>query len=327
MRHVVILSTGGTIAGAADQRSGVGYSAGQMPVEHVLASLPELERTTRISIEPIAAVGSQDMSESIWFELARRAEGLLKREDVDGIVITHGTDTLEETALFLDLVLPRARPVVLVGAMRPATALSADGPLNLLEAIRVAGAPLSAGRGVLVVLNDIIHGAADATKTSTTAIEAFASPNRGPLGRVTWAGVHFFHPPVAAPAPYALPPQPPLPAVRIIYGHACMDDLDIRAALTHGVRGIVLAGMGGGNACAAAVSALAGAAAHGVAVVRASRVGSGAVLRNVEVNDDALGFVASGFLTPAKARVLLQILLANGVRDAAALQAGFDRIG
>ena len=211
--------------------------------------------------------------------------------------------------------------------MRPATALSADGPLNLLEAVTVASSSQGAGRGVLVVLNDAIHGAVDVVKTSTTAVQTFGSPNLGPMGHVTPNGVQFFHPPGPGPTLYPLPAAPPLPRVSIIHAHAGMDDRQITSAVSHGARGIVLAGVGGGNACEAAIAALAGAVAAGVVVVRASRVGSGAVLRNIEVNDDAHGFVASGFLIPAKARLLLQILLANGVSDPEAVQAAFDRIG
>lgn len=327
MPHIVILATGGTIAGTADARSEAGYNAGQVTPEQLLAAVPQAAGLASLSAEQVAAIGSQDMNEEVWFTLARRVGALLAQPDVDGIVITHGTDTLEETALFLDLVLPHTKPVVVVGAMRPSTALSADGPMNLYAAIKVAADPQAAGRGALVVLNDTIHGATDVTKTSTTAVQTFVSPNFGPVGHVTPNGVHFFRPPVPAPAPLALSVPLPLPRVTIIYAHAGMDAGDIEGALAHGAKGLVLAGVGDGNASKSAIAALARAVKAGVPVVRSSRAGTGAVLRNIEINDDTHGFVAAHYLNPAKSRVLLQLLLANGVGDPAAVQAAFDRAG
>lgn len=325
--HIVILATGGTIAGTADARSQAGYNAGQVSPEQLLAAVPQAKGLARISAEQVAAIGSQDMNDTVWFALALKAKTLLADPDVDGIIITHGTDTLEETALFLDLVLPHTKPVVVVGAMRPSTSLSADGPMNLFEAIKLATDPESAKRGTLVVLNDTIHGATDVTKTSTTSVQTFVSPNFGPAGHVTPNGVHFFRPPVPAPPPLALPAAPPLPRVAIIYAHAGMDAADIEAAVAGGAKGLVLAGVGDGNASKAAIAALAGAVKAGIPVVRSSRVGSGPVLRNIEVSDDTYGFVAAHFLNPAKARVLLQLLLANDVKDPAAVQAAFNRAG
>lgn len=326
MPHIAILATGGTIAGIADARSEGGYNAGQVSPEALLAAVPQAARLARISAQQVAAIGSQDMNDEVWFALARRIMLLLADEDVDGIVVTHGTDTLEETALFLHLVLPHTKPLVVVGAMRPSTAISADGPMNLFAAIQLASDARAAGRGTLVVLNDTIHGAADVTKTSTTAVQTFVSPNFGPLGHVTPNGVHFFRPPVSSSPPLPLPHAPPLPRVAIVYAHAGMDGLDIEAAVEGGARGLVLAGVGDGNASGSAIAALARAVQVGIPVVRSSRVGSGPVLRNIEVSDDAHGFVAAHFLNPAKARVLLQLLLANGVREPLALQAAFDAV-
>ncbi|QTL05275.1 asparaginase [Aquabacter sp. L1I39] len=327
MAHIVILATGGTIAGTADTRSEGGYNAGQVTPEQLLAAVPQVAGLARISAQQVAAIGSQDMNDEVWFALARRIAALQADADVDGIVVTHGTDTLEETALFLHMVLPLVKPLVVVGAMRPSTAISADGPMNLFAAIQLASDARAAGRGVLVVLNDTIHGAADVTKTSTTAVQTFVSPNFGPLGHVTPNGIHFFRPPVP-PAPHLpLPAAPPLPRVSILYAHAGMDGLEIEAAVAGGARGLVLAGVGDGNASGAAIAALSRAVQAGIPVVRSSRVGSGPVLRNIEVSDDAHGFVAAHFLNPAKARVLLQLLLANEVRDPLALQAGFDAVG
>lgn len=322
--HIVILATGGTIAGAADARSAAGYNAGAVSPEQLIAAVPGIEKVARISAEQVASIGSQDMNEEVWFKLARRIAELTAQSDVDGIVVTHGTDTMEETATLLQMVVPRGKPVVLVGSMRPSTALSADGPLNLLEATMVAAAPEARNRGVMVVLNDTIHGAADVTKTNTTAVETFHSPNRGAIGHVSLNGATFFLPPPPGAVTYTLPAAPPLPKVAIVYAHAGMDAGVVKAALEGGARGIVLAGVGDGNASEATIAALAEAAKAGVAVVRSSRTGSGAVLRNIEVNDDSNGFTAARYLNPAKARVVLQVLLANGISAPDRVQEAYD---
>lgn len=321
--HIVILATGGTIAGTSDARSQAGYNAGQISADQLVAAAPGIEKLARISTEQIASIGSQDMNEAVWFKLAERVNALMTQGDVDGIVITHGTDTMEETALFLDLVVAGSKPLILVGAMRPATAISADGPLNLLEAVLVATTPGARGRNALVVMNDVIHVALDVTKTSTTGVQAFRSPNFGPSGHVTPNGVVFFRPPVPRPIVYTLPAAPPLPRVSILYAHAGMDEGEIKGAVAAGAKGIVLAGVGDGNASKAALAALADAVKAGIVVVRASRTGSGPVMRNIEVSDDTYGFVAAGFYSPAKARVLLQVVLANGITTPDAVQKAF----
>jgi len=322
--HVVVLATGGTVAGTADPRSQAGYNAGRVSPQQLLAAVPGIESRARLSAEQVSAIGSQDISESVWLDLGRRIIALAERGDVDGVVITHGTDTMEETALFLHLVVPHELPVVLVGSMRPSTAHSADGPLNLLEAVMVAAAPSARGRGAMVVLNDTIHGAFDVTKTSTTEVQTFRSPNLGPLGHVGVTGVSFFRPPHGRRV-LGLPPAP-LPKVYVVPAHAGMDAALVEAACAAGARGLVLAGVGNGNAAQVAIEALAKAAAAGVAVVRSSRTGSGPVLRNIEVDDDRFGFVASQLHNPAKARVLLQLLLAHGVSGVDALQQAFDQV-
>jgi len=322
--HIVILTTGGTIAGKADPRSQAAYNAGQVSPQDLIAAVPGLDKVARLSAEAIASIGSQDMNEAVWFKLAQRIRALVAQDDVDGIVVTHGTDTLEETAIFLDMVVGGSKPVVIVGAMRPSTALSADGPLNLLEAVMVAGAPAARGRGVLVVLNDVIHGASDVTKTNTTEVQTFRSPNFGPVGHVTPNGVGFFRAPNPRGPLYVLPAAPPLPRVSVIYAHAGMDAQDVRTVIAGGAKGIVLAGVGDGNASQATIAALGEAVKAGVVVVRSSRTLSGPVMRNIEVSDDTYGFVASSFLNPAKARVVLQVLLANGISTPAAVQTAFD---
>lgn len=321
--RIVILSTGGTIAGAADARSKGGYNAGAVSAESLIAAVPGAAEIARIDFEQVAAIGSQDITDEVWITLARRIRDLAARDDVDAILVTHGTDTMEETALFLHLTLATDKPVVMVGAMRPSTALSGDGPANLRAALMVAAHPDSRDRGVLVVLNDTIHGARDVTKTSTTQVETFQSPNLGPLGYVTPNGAVFLR--RASPRLTFPLPEAPLPRVSILHAHAGMDDMLAKAAIEAGARGLVLAGVGDGNAARTVIAALAEAAKAGVVGVRASRCPLGPVLRNIEVSDDALGLVAAGLHNPAKARVLLQVLLANGVTTPDTIQAAFDR--
>lgn len=323
--HILVLATGGTIAGAADPRSRAAYNAGEVSAEALLAAVPGAAEIARLTTEQVAAIGSQDMSETVWLALARRIAAGVSDPAVDAILLTHGTDTMEETALFLHLTHGGETPVIMVGAMRPSTATSADGPANLMAALMVAASPQSRGRGVLVVLNDMIHGARDVTKTSTTAVETFQSPNFGALGRVTANGVRYFDPVRPRPAPLPLPDA--LPPVMILHAHAGMDARLVKAAIAAGARGLVLAGVGDGNAPGPVIAALADAARDGIACVRASRCPTGPVLRNIEVSDDALGLVAAGHLNPAKARVLLQLLLAGGITDPAGLQTAFDAVG
>ena len=177
---VVVLATGGTIAGAAASDVQAGYTSGQVGVEQLLAAVPQAKKLATLRGEQISNIGSQDMNDEVWLKLAGRVNELVALPDVDGVVITHGTDTIEETAYFLNLVVKSKKPVVLTAAMRPSTALSADGPLNFYNAVAVAANKDAAGRGVLVVVNDWIHGAASLTKTSTTAVQTFLSPLSGP---------------------------------------------------------------------------------------------------------------------------------------------------
>ncbi len=309
---VVVLATGGTIAGAGDTATGAAYASARLGVDRLIAAVPQAATLATLRGEQVASVGSQDMSDAIWLSLARRIDAVLAEPGVAGVVVTHGTDTLEETACFLDLVLASPKPVVLTAAMRPATALSADGPLNFYNAVAVAASPASAGRGALVVINDEIHGAPGVTKSSTTAVDTFVSPTRGLLGTVSYGAIEFFGEPrrrAASPPPFPLGDHTSLPRVDIVYAHAGMDGTRVDAAVAAGARGIVVAGVGNGNMSAAALEALGRAARRGVLCVRASRVQHGAVARNVEVDDDGLGLVAADELNPQKARVLLKLAL------------------
>ncbi|SAL86048.1 L-asparaginase [Caballeronia terrestris] len=322
--RILVLATGGTISGTADPRSAIGYNSGNVLGQDLVRGVLGIEKLANISAEQISNVGSQDMSDKIWFQLARRIQEAFDRNEVDGVVITHGTDTVEETAFFLQNVLRSDKPVVLVGSMRPGGSTSADGPGNLYEAVEVAASPKSQGRGVLVVMNDQIHGPRWITKTNTTAVQAFASPNAGAIGYVDPASVRFVTPPPqSARNVLGLPAGGQLPRVEIVYAHSNMDGQQIDHAISDGAKGIVLAGEGDGDASKEALAALDRAAKKGIVVVRSTRVMSGFVNRNVEVDDDKRGFVVSLDLNPQKARLLTQLLIANGVTDSQKVQQAF----
>jgi L-asparaginase len=310
--NVVVLATGGTIAGAAASDVQAGYTSGQVGVEQLLAAVPQAKKLADLTGEQISNIGSQDMNDEVWFALARRINELLAQRDVDGIVITHGTDTIEETGYFLNLVVKSRKPVVMTAAMRPSTALSADGPLNFYNAVAVAADPDAAGRGVMVVVNDWIHGASSLTKTSTTAVQTFLSPLRGLMGTVAYGEAEFHRGPVGRntlDSEFSLEGVNALPRVDIVMAHANMDGAMIDAAAAAGAKGIVIAGVGNGNMTKSALDALAAQARKGVVCVRSSRVATGRVGRNVEVDDDTLGLIASDDLNPQKARVLLRLAL------------------
>jgi L-asparaginase len=310
--NVVVLATGGTIAGAGASDVQAGYTSGQVGVEQLLAAVPQAKKLATLRGEQISNIGSQDMNDEVWLKLARRVNELAAMPDVDGVVITHGTDTIEETSYFLNLVVKSKKPVVLTAAMRPSTALSADGPLNYFNAVAVAANKDAAGRGVLVVVNDWIHGASSLTKASTTAVQTFLSPLRGLVGVVAYGECEFYRGPVGRntlESEFSLEGVTSLPRVDIVMAHANMDGAVIDAAVAAGAKGVVIAGVGNGNMTKAALDALAAQAKKGIVCVRSSRVVTGRVGRNVEVDDDKLGLVASDDLNPQKARVLLRLAL------------------
>jgi L-asparaginase len=320
--NVVILATGGTIAGAAASGTQAGYTSGAVTIDAMLAAVPGIDKLASIKGEQVANVGSQDMSFDILLKLVKRINELTSKADVDGIVITHGTDTMEESAYFLNLTAKTDKPVVLVGSMRPSTAVSADGPLNLYNAVAVAADPKAKGRGVLVVMNDEIHAAHSLTKMSTTAVDTFMSPKRGIVGIIHYGKADYYNNPTwkhTKQAEFDVSNVTKLPRVDVIF--ACLDmspDL-INAEVASGVKGIVVAGVGNGNMNKVSVDAAAAAVKKGVVVVRSSRVPTGVVGRNVEVDDDKLGFVASDELNPQKSRILLTLALLKQ-RSAADIQ-------
>jgi L-asparaginase len=310
--NIVILATGGTIAGAAGSGTQASYTSGAVTIDTMLAAVPGLKDLASIKGEQISNVGSQDMTLEILLSLAKGINALLAQKDVDGVVVTHGTDTMEESAFFLNLVVKSDKPVVLVGSMRPSTAVSADGPLNLFNAVAVAADPNSQGRGVLVVMNDWIHGAHSLTKTSTTAVQTFMSPIRGLVGVSNYGKNDFYNSPHwkhTTASEFDIANVSKLPRVDILYAYADMSPDLIDASVANGAKGIVIAGVGNGNMNQSSLKAAQEAAKKGVVVVRSSRVVTGAVGRNVEVNDDEMKFVASDELNPQKARILLMLAL------------------
>jgi len=324
--NIVILATGGTIAGAQDQKTSYGYTSGTFKVEDLIKAVPKLDELANLKGEQIVNIGSQDMNDEIWLQLAKRVNEVLAKKDVDGVVITHGTDTMEETAYFLDLVTKSDKPVVLVGSMRPATAVSADGPGNLYNGVAVAADKAAHGRGVMVVVNDEIHTARDVTKTNTTSVETFESLNRGPAGQVHTGKIAWFEPSAkkhTTKTEFTVADLTQLPRVDIIFAHANMSTDLIDAAVKGGAKGIVVAGVGDGNMTKEALAALERAHKQGVVIVRSTRLASGIVLRNNEVNDDEKGFVASGEFNPQKSRVLLQLALTK-TNDPVGIQHMFD---
>ncbi|WP_454678082.1 asparaginase [Achromobacter marplatensis] len=325
---VAVLATGGTIAGAQADATSAGYKAGSFSVNDLLAAVPQLAGIAEIRAEQVANVGSQNMTHDVWRTLAERVDTLCQDASVAGIVITHGTDTLEETAYFLSLVIQHDKPVVLVGAMRPATALGAEGPANLYNAVALARHPDARGRGPLVVMNEDVHYAREIQKIASAGLCAFASPNRGRAG-VMHGGAPCFYSrnttthTTQSEFSLALLEKAGWPRVDVVYAHANLQ-ADLIDFLADVADGIVLAGVGDGNATDLGIDALSRAVTDGTAVVRASRTGSGFVARDVELDDASLGFIAAGDLNPQKARILLMLGL-SVTRDPAALQAIFDR--
>lgn len=310
--HIVILATGGTIAGSAATGTQAGYRSGAVTIDAMLAAVPGITDLANVAGEQISNVGSQDMTMDIMLTLGKRINTLLAQPDIDGIVVTHGTDTMEETAFFLNLVVKSDKPVVMVGSMRPSTAVSADGPLNLYNAIGVAVDPNSKGRGVLVVMNDWIHAAHSLTKTSTTAIQTFMSPLRGLVGISSYGRNDFYNTPHwkhTTESEFEINGVTTLPRVDILYAYADMSPDLINASVASGAKGIIIAGVGNGNMNHASLEAAAKAAKKGTVVVRSSRVPTGTVGRNVEVDDDAMNLIASDELNPQKARILLMLAL------------------
>jgi L-asparaginase len=301
---VVILGTGGTLAGTASKPGdNVGYRAAQIGIAEIVAPIPALAGVA-IETEQVAQIDSKDMGYAIWRALAARVAFHLGRDDVAGVVITHGTDTLEETAYLLQRVLAPGKPVVLTAAMRPANALQSDGPQNLVDAVCVARH--AGAKGVTAVLAGRIQGAFDVRKLHTYRIDAFGSGDAGPIGAVQEGVLTLWRPwPERAALGLRVLARETPPRVAIVMSHADADGSIVDALLAHGIDGIVVAGTGNGSLHHALEAALRRARDEaGVPVLRCSRVAAGPVLPTA--NDV---FESAGSLTPAQARVELLLRL------------------
>ena len=320
--QVVVLATGGTIAGAgASAINSATYAAAKVPVDKLLAGLPELGSVAQVRGEQVFQIASESFTNDNLLKLGKRVSALVKQADVDGIVITHGTDTLEETAYFLNLVIRTNKPIVVVGSMRPGTALSADGALNLLNAVTVAASKDAAGKGVLVTMNDEIQSGRAVSKSVNIKTEAFKS-QWGPLGMVVEGQNYWFRAPVkrhTAQSEFNIDEIEALAPVEIVYSYGNVPRAAFDAVGKTGIKALVHGGPGNGSVADRIVPVLQELRAQGVQVIRSSRVPDGFVLRNAEQPDDKYDWVVAHDLKPQKARILAAVALTR-TTDAKELQ-------
>jgi L-asparaginase len=323
---VAVLSTGGTIASKQDPVKG-GYVPA-LSGEDLVAAVPAIKKIAQIQVEQISNIQSPDMTPEVWLRLAGRVSELLAKPEIVGIVVTHGTDTLEETAYFLDLTTVSAKPVILVGAQRPASDSDSDGPRNLLDAIRVAIAPEATSKGVMVVMNGQISAARDVTKTNTNRVETFRGLEFGLLGVADTEKVRFYRAPLRHQT-FAVDSTTQLGRVDIVMSYAGADGLVIRSLLRDDtVQGFVVAGTGLGNVSGSMFDAIQQARERGIPVVISTRVPTGRVFPLGARKGSALslmriGCVLADDLSPQKARILLMLALTK-THDPVALQKYFD---
>ncbi len=312
LRNVVVLATGGTIAGAgASAMNSATYSAAKVPVDKLLAGLPELAKVANVRGEQVFQIASESFTNDNLLALAKRVSALVKQADVDGVVVTHGTDTLAETAYFLSLTVHTNKPIVVVGSMRPGTALSADGALNLLNAVSVAAAKDAEGKGALVTMYDEIQTARDVNKDVNIKTGAFTS-QWGPLGMVVEGKNYWFRAPAkrhTMNSEFNIDNITSLPPVEIVYSYGSVPRTAIDAFVGAGAKAIVHAGTGNGSVADRIVPALQEARGKGVQVIRSSRVPYGFVLRNAEQPDDKYDWVVAHDMRPEKARLLTMLAL------------------
>jgi len=310
--NVVILATGGTIAGAgASALNSATYAAAKVPVDKLLAGLPELANVANIKGEQVSQIASESFTNDNLLKLGKRISALVKQPDVDGIVVTHGTDTLEETAYFLNLVIRTNKPIVVVGSMRPGTALSADGALNLFDAVSVAASKDAAGKGVLVTMNDEIQSGRDVSKTINIKTEAFKS-QWGPLGMVVEGNNYWFRAPVkrhTLQSEFNIDEMDALAPVEVVYGYGNVSRTALDAVGKSGIKALIHGGTGNGSVADRIVPALQDVRARGIQVIRSSRVADGFVLRNAEQPDDKYDWVVAHDLNPQKARILAAVAM------------------
>ena len=324
--NVIILATGGTIAGAgASAANSATYTAAKVGIDKLIAGVPELSELANVRGEQVMQIASESITNDNLLQLGRRVAELAERDDVDGIVITHGTDTLEETAYFLTLVEKTDKPIVVVGSMRPGTAMSADGMLNLYNAVAVAGSKEARGKGVLVTMNDEIQSGRDVSKMINIKTEAFKSP-WGPLGMVVEGKSYWFRLPAkrhTMDSEFDNKNNKSLPNVGIAYSSGNVDDTAYKALAQSGAKAIIHAGTGNGSVASSVVPTLQALRKDGVQIIRSSHVNSGGfVLRNAEQPDDKNDWVVAHDLNPQKARILAMVALTK-TQDSKELQRMF----
>ena len=323
MRKVVILGTGGTIAGVGVPGLTTGYFSGGMDIESLITGVPGLKKLAWLVGEQIANVNSDDITQEDWLRLTRRINELARREDIAGFVITHGTDTLEETAFFLNLTVKTRKPVVITGAMRPATALSPDGPFNLYQAVALAASPEAAGKGVLAVFSDAVYSARDVQKGSTFHVDAFSSDDFGCLGYIRDTKPYFYNAPVkkhTVETEFDLKEISELPKVAISYFHVDADPETLRFQYMKS-DGLIIAGAGNGEMSLLWEEEMRKFEAIGKPVVITSRIHDGIVTLHREVPANVL---SGDTLNPQKARILLMLALTK-TKDIGRIRRIFER--
>ncbi|WP_448111316.1 asparaginase [Pseudomonas lini] len=326
LANVVILATGGTIAGAgASAANSATYQAAKVGIEQLIAGVPELSQLANVRGEQVMQIASESITNDNLLQLGRRVAELADSNDVDGIVITHGTDTLEETAYFLNLVEKTDKPIIVVGSMRPGTAMSADGMLNLYNAVAVASSKDARGKGVLVTMNDEIQSGRDVSKMINIKTEAFKSA-WGPLGMVVEGKSYWFRLPAkrhTMDSEFDIKTIKSLPDVEIAYSYGNVSDTAYKALVQSGAKAIIHAGTGNGSVSSRVVPSLQALRKDGVQIIRSSHVNAGGfVLRNAEQPDDKYDWVVAHDLNPQKARILAMVALTK-TNDSKELQRMF----
>lgn len=326
LANVVILATGGTIAGAgASAANSATYQAAKVGIEQLIAGVPELSQLANVRGEQVMQIASESITNDNLLQLGRRVAELADSKDVDGIVITHGTDTLEETAYFLNLVEKTDKPIIVVGSMRPGTAMSADGMLNLYNAVAVASSKEARGKGVLVTMNDEIQSGRDVSKMINIKTEAFKSA-WGPLGMVVEGKSYWFRLPAkrhTMDSEFDIKNIKSLPDVEIAYSYGNVSDTAYKALAQSGAKAIIHAGTGNGSVSSRVVPTLQALRKDGVQIIRSSHVNAGGfVLRNAEQPDDKYDWVVAHDLNPQKARILAMVALTK-TNDSKELQRMF----
>jgi L-asparaginase len=308
--NIIILATGGTIAGVASSNMATtNYTSASLLIETLIDAVPEMKEIANITGEQVLQVGSHNVNNDMLLQLGKHINEILAIDNIEGVVLTHGTDTLEETAYFLNLVVKSDKPVVVVGSMRPATAISADGPINLFNAVKIASTPEAKGKGVLISFNDRIGSARHISKTNTTMLDTFKSVEDGFTGAVAGGKVYFYN---QTTRKHTIQSEfdsyniDKLPQVDIVYGHQNDGRVIYDALVKAGTKGIVHAGTGNGWLSDLAAAGAYDALKSGVTVVRSSRVGSGIVTPDRSFDPK---LIAADSLNPQKARILLMLAL------------------